>query len=175
MTTVSIFADASVYPDRCGCGWSFKSGTTVGNGNAAIVKQGLKIHEAELWGLCIAICEATARHTERPLTLVVQCDSLAALQSLLRLAHKRLSKSVAWLPRSEIKSRMDVGWHPRSALRPRATSRVLSPFEIDCLEAIRSEQPTRIRLKHVKGHRGSSDARSRINTLTDALAKEATK
>ena len=118
----------------------------------------LNIHEVELWGIRNAILEACLRHPVSDLTLVVQCDNIGALMTLLIL-NRRKGPTVRWARNSPLK---------QTGIRKN-----LSDAERGWLGEIRKCGAKTIFLKHVKGHTKNKDARSHVNKLTDALASQA--
>jgi hypothetical protein len=145
-------------PDKCGCGWWFKSERVRGSGSRQMETGTLHIHEVELWGIRNAILEACLRHPVADLTLVVQCDNIGALQTLLALRSKK---------------KLRVQWAKSSPLKQHGYRKNLSDPEREWLKDIKESGVTTIYLKHVKGHTGSRDARSVVNKLTDELASKA--
>ncbi len=157
-TLITVFSDATISGNRCGCGWWFKSDKASGQGSRYLESDTLNIHEAELWGIKIGLEEAAARH-EGATAFVVQCDNLGALQALQHLNRHRTGTTVRWASTSLLK-----------CLTHRKR---LTDFERELLTGIRNLGADTIYLKHVKGHTGNADARSHINRLTDELAKQA--
>jgi ribonuclease HI len=150
---ITVFSDASVSGNEAGCGWWFKSEFTKRSGAMSLTREGIQSNEAELWGIFNAITAAVGYHSQQ-VDIVLQCDSLSALQALHTKGHR-------WAKTSKLKG------GPR---------RKMSPFEQSLADRI-SNLPTieNIYLKHVKGHTGRSDSRSFVNHLTDQLASSARK
>lgn len=157
-TIITVFSDATISGNRCGCGWWFKSDKASGQGSLFLESDTLNIHEAELWGIKTGLEEAAARH-EGDIIFVMQCDNLGALQALQHLNRHKTGTSVFWAKTSA---------HKLMTHRKRLTD-----FERELLTGIRNLGADKIYLKHVKGHTGNADARSHINRLTDELAKQA--
>jgi hypothetical protein len=118
----------------------------------------LNIHEVELWGIRNAILEACLRHPVTGLTLVVQCDNIGALMTLLTLNRRR---------------GMTVRWAKNSPLKQLGIRKNLTAAERGWLKEISVCGAETISLKHVKGHTDNKDARSYVNSLTDSLASQA--
>ena len=145
---VTVFSDASVSGDLAGCGWWFKSETASANGADSLYRRELTVPEAELWGIITAIKAARLAH-EGLISLVVQCDSLAALSSLHARGHR---------------------WAKTSILK-QGPRKQLSKFEKELLHELNSLKGLKdLWLKHVKGHTEKRDARSFINHKTDRAA-----
>jgi hypothetical protein len=157
-TLVTVFSDASMSADKCGCGWWYKSEKIQGTGSRQMETGTLNIHEVELWGIRNAILEACLRHPNPDLTLVVQCDNIGALATLLLLNRRR---------------KFVVQWARNSPLKQTGVRKNLSDAERQWLSEIRECGAKAIYLKHVKGHSKNKDARSHVNKLTDALASQA--
>jgi hypothetical protein len=156
-TLVTVFSDASMGKFTCGCGWWFKSDKSSGSGSLQMETGTLNIHEVELWGIRNAILEACLRHPVPDLTLVVQCDNLGALSTLMELHSDNLT----------------VRWARTSTLKQKGARKNLSTQEQEWLNEIKECGVQAIYLKHVKGHTKKKDARSHINHLTDRLASKA--
>jgi hypothetical protein len=157
-TLVTVFSDASMSADKCGCGWWFKSDKVRGTGSRQMETGILNIHEVELWGIRNAILEACLRHPVTGLTLVVQCDNIIALMTLLTLNGRR---------------GMKVRWAKSSPLKQSGNRKNITDAERGWLKEINECGAKAIYLKHVKGHTTNKDARSYVNNLTDSLASQA--
>ncbi len=150
---VTVFSDASVSDGRAGCGFWFKSSEAKGKGSSSIDHESISVGEAELWGIFIAITAAAKSH-DVTIDVVIQCDSMMALQALHTKGHP-------WAKTSSLK------W---------GTRRKISAFEQSHADRISNiANVGKIYLKHVKGHTKRADARSYVNDLTDKLASNARK
>ena len=157
-TLVTVFSDASMSADKCGCGWWFKSDKIRGTGSRQMETGTLNIHEIELWGIRNAILEACLRHPDTDLTLVVQCDNIGALMTLLTLNYRK---------------GMKVRWAKNSPLKQSGIRKNLTAVEREWLKEINECGAKALYLKHVKGHTNNKDARSYVNNLTYSLASQA--
>ncbi len=149
---ITVFSDASVKDGKAGYGYWFKSAhaSSYGYGDLPTAH----VPTAELQGICAGMRAALQAHADfkGDLAFVVQCDNLQALGALIPGLNARPAKT---------------------SPHPIYTVKVWTQPLRDELQALRKKlDRTPVYLKHVKGHRGTRDARSAVNTLTDRLARK---
>lgn len=156
--TITIFADASIYPDRKTAGWggwargdereSITLGGSLPFGNCTTVAE-LQALAGMLEGLSDA-----GYLKESDVSVILQSDSLTALNYLnLRMANSFASKKGG----AEIKRAKRV--------KPEAEGPIARIIAALSRAGV-------VYLRHVKGHQGGGHARSWVNEKCDRRAKQ---
>lgn len=145
---VSSFSDASFEAGLAGFAFWYRSGGFKGRGSDCTYAK--SVNHAELLGII-----AGAEHVYKtfddgdPLTLLIQCDSMAALGAILTL-NKGIVASTSPLPIPKRKR--------------------LDDEETFLIETFFQNLRGPVYLKHIKGHSGIDDPRSKVNNWTDKQA-----
>lgn len=156
--TITIFADASIYPTRRAAGWggwargddrkSVALGGALPFGNCTTVAE-LQALAAMLEGL-----RAEGYMTDADTSVILQSDSLTALANLnLRLTNSFTSRRSG-----------GVEIHRAKAVKPEAEEPIAR------IKAA-LDHATVVYLRHVKGHQGGQHTRSWVNEQCDRRAK----
>lgn len=161
MTMLTLFADASFCPKTGAAGWgswAIKDGWPKGLFHGGAIRRTIKSsNEAELCGLASALwAHDKAGNLDDVTSFVLQCDNTVALGAI-----------VARIPTALLvhKNRATNAYinHKRTNYQP---------IEIEAVEAMAKIIGVRqVWVKHVKGHSGTGDGRSWVNTQCDDAAK----
>lgn len=157
---LTLFADASFCPKTGAAGWgswAIKDGWPKGKFLGGPIRRELSTsNTAELCGIAAALWKHDQDGDLEGVTaLMLQCDNVTALGYIL-----------AALPQASVRRLKNQ----RNA--PIGLARTQNKLHLEALDAIRKAgHGRRIFLRHVKGHNGTDDGRSWVNTQCDAEAR----
>jgi ribonuclease HI len=157
---LTLFADASFCPKTGAAGWgswAIRDGWPKGKFHGGAFRRELRnANEAELCGLASALwMHNRGGDLAEVDTFMLQCDNMVALETIRQHCGGifRKAKGIRLPP-------------------PNIRKTKLSAIEHEAVKAISEIANARsILLRHVKGHNGTDDGRSWVNTQCDTTAK----
>ncbi len=158
---LTLFADASFCPKTGAAGWgswAIRDGWPKGKFLGGVFRREITTsNTAELCGIASALWQHNKDgDLEGVKTLMLQCDNIVALGCIMRHVRGAYVKN---LP-----GKKNVFIHPAPKMNGK--------LNMEAVEAIKTIVDGRsVMLRHIKGHNGTGDGRSWVNSQCDAEAR----